>query len=148
MTFFAAAKISSSFPAPDLPEIAFAGAYFLYIILHVMHGSESNDFYFLVLILFVPLCCIPYYRKTFLYHEDIIHLLTQNFFVHWCNSTMALVRVEFCSIIGLRAENQRTVLLEEECTMFNWTIFLFSQTVYGGLFFGDPKYLFERPFLW
>jgi hypothetical protein len=28
LTFFAAAKASSSFPPPDLPEIAFAGQYF------------------------------------------------------------------------------------------------------------------------
>jgi hypothetical protein len=28
LTFFAAAKASSSFPPPDLPEIAFAGPYF------------------------------------------------------------------------------------------------------------------------
>lgn len=27
LTFFAAAKVSSSFPTPDLPEIAFAGMY-------------------------------------------------------------------------------------------------------------------------
>lgn len=27
LTFFAAAKVSSSFPPPDLPEIAFAGSF-------------------------------------------------------------------------------------------------------------------------
>lgn len=33
LTFFAAAKVSSSFPPPDLPEIAFAGVFsFFYFI--------------------------------------------------------------------------------------------------------------------
>ena len=48
MTFFAAAKASSSFPPPELPEIAFAGGLFklidLFLIRSVILRMFDDEF--------------------------------------------------------------------------------------------------------
>lgn len=58
LTFFAAANVSSSFPPPDLPEIAFAGMDFNYyswsfasLILFNSSSSSASFFFFLLSIL-------------------------------------------------------------------------------------------------
>lgn len=52
MTFFAAAKASSSFPPPDLPEIAFAGQYFeLSSIFYACFILVKKIFWFMIFII-------------------------------------------------------------------------------------------------
>lgn len=68
LTFFAAAKVSSSFPPPDMPEIAFAGRYLKFCTCSVLSqildtltcsSSKSNlhlwlfQLYLICLLLFV-----------------------------------------------------------------------------------------------